>query len=146
VIIIWDLYPAWREDGEKPNMSADREAVTKSLTEEGIAQCLKDAKVAAPAVRVLCIDRMLETWLHIDGRALTDAINSRSRTPVSRIKDKAHPQHIAEPKQHLDKLYREHCFKPYTDHVHALDIVKHITDLSKLTCCPSFKRFVDLLA
>jgi hypothetical protein len=36
VIILWDLYPAWRTDDEKPCRKEDRESIIESLDGAGV--------------------------------------------------------------------------------------------------------------
>ncbi|MDD5673370.1 MAG: hypothetical protein PHC61_04350 [Chitinivibrionales bacterium] len=51
VIVIWDLYPAWREKGQKPCRHKDKES---------IAEAMKNAGVKVSQYEVVCIEEELE--------------------------------------------------------------------------------------
>ena len=130
VIIIWDLYPAWRERGQKPCLKEDREAIFRSL---------KEAGVTSPPVHLVCIQEELEAWLLADGRAISAVLSTRSR-PVS-IKHRKNTERLSNPKKELDRIFREHAKRPYSDRYHAHKIVEALPDLKKIRRCASFNRF-----
>ena len=132
VLIIWDLYPAWREKGQKPCRREDREAIHKSI---------ENAGVPLSSVHLICITEELEAWLIADGRAIS-AVLSTPAHPIS-IPDKKRTESIKNPKGDLMKLFKEKSGRPYSDLQHAEKIAKKMPDLSKINRCPSFSRFAS---
>ncbi len=57
ILIIWDLYPAWREKKQKPCRKEDRQAIQNSLTNAG---------VTSANVYLICIEPELEEWFLFD--------------------------------------------------------------------------------
>jgi hypothetical protein len=134
VLIIWDLYPGWREIGQKPCRKEDREAILASL---------KASKVDSKKVKIICIEEELEAWLICDGRALSDVL-SRPTHKVT-IKGEKDPDSIINPKGRLRKLFKQNGKFDYNDKTDALKIVKLLPDASKLANSSSFERFKDWL-
>ncbi|KKJ00382.1 hypothetical protein PROH_12100 [Prochlorothrix hollandica PCC 9006 = CALU 1027] len=130
VLIIWDLYPAWREKKQKPCRRDDRLAIHKSLEHSG---------VPLAKTHLICITEELEAWLIADGRAIS-AVLSTSTHPVS-IPDKKKTETVKNPKKYLMKLFKEQTGKPYSDLQHAEKIARQMPDLHKINRCPSFARF-----
>ncbi|HSW46794.1 MAG TPA: DUF4276 family protein [Phycisphaerae bacterium] len=134
VLVVWDLYPAWREKGAKPCRRQDREAIGASLTSSGIS---------TPQVRLVCIREELEAWLLADGRALSAVLSTRAH-PV-RIRDRKKPEQARNPKKELTRLFHQHNRRPYTDHRHAIQIVQALPDLNRVRRVPAFARFARLV-
>jgi hypothetical protein len=132
VLIIWDLYPAWREKRQKPCRQEDRQEIYKSL---------KNAGVCLSSVHLICITEELEAWLIADGRAIS-AMLSTPEHPVT-IKDTKNSERKANPKKYLNQLFKANIGKPYSDLQHAEKIVKKMSDLNKINRCPSFSRFAS---
>jgi hypothetical protein len=130
VIVLWDLYPAWRQDGEKPCLSVDRKMVLASMAA---------AKVSADKIFLVCISEELEAWLLADGSALTTFL-SRTTHPVPRIQDRKVPDSVQNPKTVLTMLTQKHGRPKYNDMTHAIQIIK-LVDLNKLRRSASFQRF-----
>lgn len=130
VIIIWDLYPAWREKGERPCRREDRQAILKSL---------KTAAVDLSKAHLVCITEELEAWFLADGRALSSVL-SRPTHSVT-VRDSRKPETAKNPKAQLTKLFKEKTGRPYSDLVHADKIVQAIPDFAKIKRCETFKRF-----
>ena len=130
VIIIWDLYPAWRRE-TAPCRKEDREAIARSL---------KASDVNAAKVFLVCIEEELEAWLIADNRAL-EVLLSKPHRPVS-IPRERHPEQVSNPKKKLTRIYREHGGRPYNDLIDAEKIVKALPDLDRLRRCATFVRFV----
>jgi hypothetical protein len=128
IVIIWDLYPAWREKGQKPCRKEDRLAIQNSLTSAG---------VTSPNVSLICIEPELEEWFLYDSTALSAFLS----TPEHPVTIRKIPNGGTNPKKCLNKIMKEKTGKPYTDLYHAEAIVKEITNLNKLKRCPSFARF-----
>ena len=136
VLIMWDLYPAWREGGEKPCRYQDRAAILHSL---------EAAQVDAASVSLICIHEELEAWLLADGRALSACFSTKNR-PVT-IGDHKNPERISNPKGKLSQIIRENkCGQKYEDHIHAKKIAEHITDWTRLRRCETFRRFAKKVA
>ncbi len=131
VVIVWDLYPPWREKNDRPCRREEREKVM---------QLLKDAGVTSPNVFLVCIREELEAWLLADEQAIS-AFLSRPTHPVkiNRVKE---PEQFRNPKKHLIKLFKQNGRPEYKDLIHAEKIIK-LTDLSRLKRCASFSRFAD---
>jgi hypothetical protein len=68
VIVIWDLMPPW--DMGKPCRCEDRRKAFQSL---------KEAKVPAHKVILICIEQELECWLMADTRALSTVLTKLKR-------------------------------------------------------------------
>lgn len=130
IIIVWDLYPPWRENKEKPCQKEDRQA---------IAQSLKKAKVKSKHVYLVCIKEEMEAWLIADGRAISKVL-SRPAHPVQ-VKDVKNAEIVKNPKAHLNKLFQKHRGQPYTDRFHAKQLIEALPDLAKIRRCASFVRF-----
>jgi hypothetical protein len=130
VLIVWDLYPAWRQKGEKPCRREDRHAIAASLEAAGVPQ---------RKASLICIEEELEAWLIADGRALS-AVLSTPTHPV-RARDSKSPDDVRNPKARLRKLFQKSGRPDYTDRVHAGKIVDALPDLTRLRRCASFRRF-----
>lgn len=130
VVIVWDLYPPWREKGQRPCRKQDRQVIMESLARAG---------VTSPNVYLVCITEELEAWLIADGRAIAKVL-SRPEHPV-KVPDVKKPEQRKNPKKHLNKIFKEKSGRPYTDLIHAKMIVEALPDLNKLKRCPSFVRF-----
>lgn len=135
VLIIWDLYPAWRQRGEKPCRKEDRAGIFASLT---------TAKVDIAKVTLVCIEEELEAWLIADGRGVS-AVLSTAAHPV-RIRDTKNPHKIRNPKKRLNRAFKEHRGFAYIDLQHAIKIVRAIPDRAKLDRIPTFSRFFSKLS
>jgi hypothetical protein len=134
VLIIWDLWPAWAERGARPSRNSDMKAVAKSL---------REAKVRHPCVYLICVDRMLETMLIVDGGAVSDVIG----IPLGR-KRPSHqnsPRHIADPKNYLTRWFRDHNKGQYTDYTHAKRIAEQMDTTRLRDACPEYGRFAQSL-
>ncbi len=133
VLIVWDLYPAWREQGQKPCRRADRETIF------GV---LEAANVDKNRVALICIQEELEAWLLADGDVLTGFLKSIN-SHVKKVKHHKNPERLGcNPKTALNKLMQESTGRKYEDYVHARKIVARIDDLSRLRkFCPIFLRF-----
>lgn len=129
VVIVWDLYPAWREKGAKPCRKEDREGIAASLTSAG----LELDKVA-----LVCIEEELEAWLLADNRAISIVL-SRPTHKVD-IKRQRNPER-GNPKKRMTKLFNENAGQPYRDLKHAETIAKAIPDFQRLRRVDTFRRF-----
>lgn len=131
VLIIWDLYPAWREKNQKPCRKNDRLEIQK---------CLEHYEVNSSQVHLICITEELEAWLITDGHAIS-AVLSTPAHPVS-IPDNKKTETVKNPKKYLMKLFKEKTGRLYSNLQHAEKIARQITDLKKIKRCPSFARLV----
>ena len=138
VLIIWDLYPAWREDGEKPCRKADREAAFASLDAAGVNR----TKVA-----LICIQEELEAWLVADERAVEAVLRRYTRPhPLpDRIPRTRRPEAVVNPKKLLTRWFKNATGRPYLDRDHAHLIAEAMPDLNRVTRIPSFERFAAKL-
>ena len=73
VLIVWDLYPGWREKGQKPCRKEDCAAIFASL---------KASKVGAKKIKLICIQEELEAWLLCDGSAVSEVLSK----PTHKVK------------------------------------------------------------
>ena len=130
VIIVWDLYPAWRERGGRPCRKEDREAIFQSLAQAG---------VTSSYVYLVCIEAELEAWLLADERAITDLL-SRPTHPV-RINRIRHTERVSNPKKRLNRIFKEYSGRRYNDMIHAKKIVERLPDFNRIRRCNTFARF-----
>lgn len=130
VVIVWDLYPAWREAGEKPCRKQDRERILKEL---------KKADVNNPNVFLVCIEEELEAWLLSEDQAIS-AVLSRPNREV-KVGRERHPERVRNPKATLNKIFQENTGRPYSDLLHAKLIVRNIVNTNRLRRCETFVRF-----
>ncbi len=134
VVIVWDLYPAWRESGAKPCRKEDRECINSSLISAG---------VEVDKIALVCIEEELEAWLLADNRAISNVL-SRPTHKVN-IKRQRNPER-GNPKKRMTKLFKEHVGRPYRDLQHAELIAKSIQDFQRLRKVETFKRFARKVA
>ena len=134
VVIVWDLYPAWRERGVNPCRKEDRACIIASLTSAG---------VELDKVALVCIEEELEAWLLADNRAISNVL-SRPTHKVN-IKRQRNPER-GNPKKRMTKLFKEHSGRPYRDLQHAEMIAKSIQDFQRLRKVETFKRFASKVA
>jgi hypothetical protein len=135
VVVVWDLYPAWREKDIKPCRYEDRQAIFKSLQAE---------KVDLEKVFLVCIREELESWLIADHRAVTAMLQLLMHPhPVSRISRYSNPDRIRNPKKRLTRIFTQELGsrRRYVDYRHALLITRQIVDFSRVRRSDSFKRF-----
>ncbi|MBZ0156238.1 MAG: DUF4276 family protein [Alphaproteobacteria bacterium] len=133
VIIIWDLYPAWREKGQNPCRAEDRTLILDSMRSAGVRS----------NVHLVCIEEELEAWLLSDGRAISSVL-SRPAHPV-RVADVRCPETISNPKKRLNRIFSQHRRGTYNDIVHAIQIATAMPDLNRLGRCTTFARFAEKL-
>ena len=135
VVVVWDLYPAWREKGEKPCRREDRQAIFQSLQAES---------VDLSKVFLVCIQEELEAWLLADHRAVTAMLQPLKHPhPVSRISKFSNPDSVRNPKQRLTKIFTQELGprRRYVDYWHAIMLVREISDLKRIRRSDSFRRF-----
>ena len=135
VIVIWDLYPAWRERGVRPCRHEDRQTIFQSLQAE---------KVDLKKVFLVCIQEELEAWLLADHRAVTAMLEPLKHPhPVSRISGLPNPDRIRNPKVRLTKIFTQELGprRRYVDYRHAILIARKIQDFTKIRRSISFQRF-----
>lgn len=132
VIIVWDLYPAWRENGAHPCRHEDRESIFESLDTAG---------VNINHVALVCIEEELEAWLLADGRALSQCLSRRTHRVT--VRDQRDCERVRNPKGALMKIYKQHTGMPYSDLAHARRIASAIPDLTRLRRVPAFVRFMQ---
>lgn len=137
VLIIWDLYPAWRSKKQKPCRKQDCDSIIDQLDELGVNR----QKIA-----LVCIEEELEAWLLADERALIKVLGTPSRKP--RIKPERKPDQVQNPKGRLSQLFKEHRGNnyKYEDRIHAERIVRAIPDFTRLKRSLTFQRFALKLA
>jgi len=137
VLIVWDLYPAWRDDGCRPDCVKDCNDIRESLQSAGIPD--GDSRVS-----LICIREELEAWLIADNRAL-EAYLSTDAHPVKGICRKKRPDCVRNPKKELTRIFQQHGKGRYNDLIHAIGIVKWLPDLNRITRSQSFQRFCEKL-
>ena len=145
VLIVWDLFPAWREDGQKPCRKTDREQIFAALVAAGVAPKDFESPTANAAdkrkVFFVCIEEELEAWLLADKTALETVLSKSSRAVrLNRFKN---PETIDNPKKRLTKIFKQEAGWEYNDRVNAEGIIKAVSDLKTVAkACPTFSRFV----
>ena len=133
VFIIWDLWPAWGE--AKPDQAADDDAIKSSLRKAGVTN---------PCVYLLCVDRMLETLLLVDGKALNAVLGipKGKKTPGNNNS----PYKQRDPKSYLSKWFQQARRGDYLGHVHAKQIAQHVSFDRLRLRTNEFPRFEQSLA
>jgi hypothetical protein len=135
VIIVWDLYPAWREKGIKPCRHEDREAIFQSLQAENID---------LDKVFLVCISEELEAWLLADHRAVKAMLQPLKHPHVvGRISGFPNPDRTKNPKKRLTKIFTQELGsgRRYVDYRHAIMIAREISNFNNIRRSDSFKRF-----
>ncbi len=130
VIILWDLYPAWRTDGEKPCRKEDRESIFESLDGAGVDR---------EKVHLVCITEELEAWLIADGGAISTTLSKPTHKVT--VADTKKPEQVKNPKKRLSQIYQQNIGRKYSDLTDAEKITKNITNFTKIRRSPSFCRF-----
>ena len=131
IFIVWDLYPAWREDKGKPCRHEDKEAIKRSLAAERLTE---------NDVIFLCLEEELEAWLIADGRVLNNYFSKLHR-PVDKIKNEKNPDNVRDPKGKLTGYFKEHRHIQFDGTIHAEQIIKGIQNFQKLKKSDTFRRF-----
>ena len=135
VIIVWDLYPAWRERGIKPCRREDREAIFQSLQAEN---------VDLDKVFLVCISEELEAWLLADHRAVKAMLQPLKQPHVvGRISRFSNPDRIKNPKKRLTQVFTQElgAGHRYLDYWHAIMLARKIADWKRIRRSDSFRRF-----
>ena len=135
VLIIWDLYPAWRIKKQRPCRHDDKEAIQQSLANAG---------VTSEYVFLVCIQEELEAWLIADGRAISQVLSTRTH-PVD-VDDTRYPDRERNPKKRLRRIFKTHRGWGYNELLHAGQIADAIPDFSRLRHSGSFVRFAELIS
>jgi len=130
VIIVWDLYPAWRIGGEKPCRKEDCDAVLRSIDHAGVDRT---------KVHLICITEELEAWLLADGRAISTTLSRP--TKKIKISDTKKPEQVKNSKKALSQIYEKNIGRKYSDLTDAEKIAKNIPDFTKISRSASFCRF-----
>ena len=125
ILIIWDLYPAWREGGENPCRREDRAAIFRALEKAGVDQAKVEAQVG-----LVCIQEELEAWLIADGRALSSVLSTAAH--AVKIRHVRNAEQMRNPKKALNRKFKEHIGRQYSDRFHAIQIVRALPDLKRL--------------
>lgn len=134
VVIMWDLYPAWRKDGARPDCQHDRDQIRRQLAAH---------KVDDSRVRLLCLREELESWVLADERALSLFLSRTTREyKCKRVKA---PETICNPKDKLCSIFSDAKRSKYSDLDHAHLIVQKLSSLDRLRRVQSFTRFEQLL-
>jgi hypothetical protein len=136
VVIVWDLYPAWQSDGQKPCLHADREKAFAALSA---------AQVPLEQVALVAIESMLECWFLADELALAAFLSAKLRKEISAQqigKQNSPPEKQRRPKDALSSKFEAVGGSRYLDFNDAEAIARH-TDIGKLrgSRCPTFERF-----
>jgi hypothetical protein len=130
VVIVWDLYPAWRERGGRPCRKEDRDNILQSLANAG---------VNATKVSLVCIQEELEAWLLADHRAL-ELLLSRPTRPAA-VSETRQPERVRNPKAKMQQIFRKHG-RVYNDLLDAEKVARELPDLQRLfRRSETFQRF-----
>lgn len=134
VLIIWDLYPPWREKKQRPCRQEDCTRILASL---------EDAKVNLDRVHLVCIEEELEAWLLADDRPLKGFLASliRPHPLKTKIKAEKKPERVKNPKGKLTQIFQETTGRKYVDMIDAIKIVHRVQDFQKLRNSVTFVRF-----
>lgn len=132
VVILWDERPAWPKVGEPLCWHNDRVQILAELAK---------ANVPPAKAHLVCIEREFESWLLFDDKML-EGVLSTAAHPVTVPKPRKPDKH-KNPKGAMTTLFRKlsggrHV---YVDVQYAQRFAKHLTGLSRLRKCDTFKRF-----
>jgi len=130
VYIIWDLFPAWRNNRGKPCMKEDRDNIFVSLDA---------AQVPLDSIHLICIEQELESWLIADGRAISSYLSEQTGRKVT-IDDEKKPDRVQNPKKKLNRHFMQNKGCRYFDCTDAERLADRL-DLKKLKRSETFKRF-----
>lgn len=134
ILIIWDLYPAWREAGVNPCRREDCEAIFSALEKAGVGPAQIEAQVG-----LVCIQEELEAWLIADGRALSSVLSTAAH--AVKIRHVRNAEQMRNPKKALNRKFKEQIGRQYSDRFHAIQIVRALPDLKRLRRLETFARF-----
>jgi len=136
IFIVWDLYPAWRENNGKPCRHEDKEAIKASLVAEGVSEA---------DVIFLCLEEELEAWLLADGRVLSEYFSKPHRKV--KINNETKPDRLKDPKGRLMSYFKQHKGGvKYEGTIHAEQIIKGLEDFQKIKKSETFCRFHEKLS
>lgn len=137
IFIVWDLYPAWREDKGKPCRHEDKEGIKASLAANEISE---------ENVVFLCLEEELEAWLLADGRLLNSYF-SKPHRQVDEIKNEKKPDKVKDPKGKLMGYFKQYRGGiKYDATIHAEQIIKRLEDFKKIKKSETFTRFYSKLS
>ncbi len=137
VVILWDLYPAWRERHIKPCRKEDRLKIFASL---------RSSRVPPGKVALVCIEEELEAWLLADIRALRHVLAAHKHPrPVGKLPQFKNPERIRNPKTRLTKLFNRElgAHRRYIDFQDAIRIAQAVPDFNRIRRSTTFSRFAE---
>lgn len=134
VIILFDVdsKKSWNKNRD---LKTDREDIFKALDTN---------EVNREKVFLVGIIRELESWLISDGRALENFFRKLTKRSPGRISAAKNPEHEADPKAWLNRLFREHGgrTRKYRDWKHAELIAQQFPSFREVGKCSTFQRFL----
>lgn len=137
LLIVWDLYPAWRERGQTPCRKKDREMIFESLNETGISP---------HQVVLLCIRAELESWLIADESNVTQFVATQCHPhQPCRANSVKRPEQNNNPKKYLHQYFQSTLGRKYNDAWDAKPLIQGANLGIIERKCPSFKRLKDKL-
>ncbi len=113
VFFIWDRMPKWGGSGK----CADH----INEIEEGI----KQLEIERKKIILCCMDEMLESWLIVDGKYITDYFQQFSITKLNKFGDNKNNSSQSSPKDRILKFNGK-----YNDYKDNFKIVKSIVDFT----------------
>jgi hypothetical protein len=137
VVILWDLFPAWREKHIKPCRREDRANIFSSL---------QASNVPMDKVALVCIEEELEAWLLADKRALKSMIAvCKHPHAVGNLTTFNNPERIDKPKTRLTKIFNKELGpnRRYIDYQDAIKIARAIPDFNKIKRSATFRCFAE---
>lgn len=132
VFIIWDLFPAWRIDRQKPSRNEDIANIFESLNA---------ANVQLSNVSLICVEEELESWLIADGRAISSYLSTTTRSV--KIGHTKNSDRYRNPKKRLNQYFTQNRGSGfnYIDYLHAEKLIELIPDFQKIKYSNTFSRF-----
>ncbi|MBX7255942.1 MAG: DUF4276 family protein [Candidatus Hydrogenedentes bacterium] len=131
VVVLWDLLPAWGEYEGRGCRHDDKEEISESLRLAGV-------RSRDPRVALVCVEKMLESWILSDNHALSAFLS----TPAHQVRVPRcnRPDDIRDPKAVLNRYFGETRYRKYRDLEHAGRIIR-TAQLNHLRRSQSFCRF-----
>lgn len=136
VLIVWDLRPAWPDTKNKPCRHNERQALSQSLAQAGIAE--------NQPVYLVCIEQELESWVVADENCISEFLSTAAHPYTAKKVSK--PDRVQNPKSVMMNHFKTARGSRYDDKIHAVKILsQNSLNWRRLRRSASFARFESKL-